>query len=52
MLRCGVTGGDELKNAAWFYPDPKETAENIKGYVAFCKAALLPHDGAPPDLGF
>ncbi|PQE06198.1 RING-like domain-containing protein [Rutstroemia sp. NJR-2017a BBW] len=25
----------ELKNAAWFYPDPKEKAMNIKDYVAF-----------------
>ncbi|CAG8951863.1 hypothetical protein HYFRA_00005667 [Hymenoscyphus fraxineus] len=27
----------ELKNAAWYYPTPKEEAENIKGYVAFYK---------------
>jgi len=23
------------KDAAWFYPDPKEAAKNIKGYIAF-----------------
>ncbi|CAG8971518.1 hypothetical protein HYALB_00005414 [Hymenoscyphus albidus] len=27
----------ELKNAAWYYPTPKQEAENIKGYVAFYK---------------
>ncbi|KAM3071597.1 hypothetical protein ACMFMG_009473 [Clarireedia jacksonii] len=27
----------ELKNAAWYYPDPKEKALNIKDYVAFYK---------------
>ncbi|CZS96781.1 related to DUF427 domain protein [Rhynchosporium agropyri] len=27
----------ELKNAAWYYPEPKEKAENIKNYVAFYK---------------
>jgi uncharacterized protein (DUF427 family) len=33
-------GGDELKNAAWHYPDTKETAEQIKGYVAFYKGKV------------
>jgi len=27
----------ELKNAAWYYPDPKEKAVNIKDHVAFYK---------------
>ena len=27
----------ELKNAAWYYPTPKEKASNIKDHVAFCK---------------
>jgi len=27
--------GETNKNAAWFYPEPKEAAENITGYVAF-----------------
>ena len=27
----------ELKDAAWYYPETKEKANNIKGYVAFCK---------------
>ncbi|MFN3361727.1 MAG: DUF427 domain-containing protein, partial [Pseudanabaenaceae cyanobacterium] len=24
-------------NAAWYYPDPKPAAQNIKGYIAFWK---------------
>ena len=27
----------EFKNAAWYYPEPKEKAKNIKDYVAFCE---------------
>jgi uncharacterized protein (DUF427 family) len=27
----------ELKDAAWYYPQPFEKAKNIKDYVAFCK---------------
>ncbi|KAL2065683.1 hypothetical protein VTL71DRAFT_3353 [Oculimacula yallundae] len=30
----------ELKNAAWYYPEPKEKAENIKNYVAFYKTLV------------
>lgn len=25
----------ENKDAAWYYPEPKAAAENIKGYIAF-----------------
>jgi uncharacterized protein (DUF427 family) len=32
----------ELKNAAWYYPNPKEKALNIKDYVAFCKSLSYP----------
>lgn len=28
---------NELKDAAWYYPEPKEKAENIRDHVAFCK---------------
>lgn len=28
--------GQELQNAAWYYPTPKDKAENIRDYVAFC----------------
>ena len=27
--------GQVVKNAAWYYPEPKEAAANIKDYVAF-----------------
>jgi uncharacterized protein (DUF427 family) len=27
--------GETLENAAWFYPDPKDAAENIRDHVAF-----------------
>lgn len=29
--------GKELKDAAWYYPAPKDKAKNIEGYVAFYK---------------
>lgn len=28
-------------DAAWYYPDPKEAAMNIKGYVAFWKGVQV-----------
>ena len=27
--------GEELKDAAWYYPQPKDAAQNIKDHVAF-----------------
>jgi len=30
-----VVDGKTSEDAAWYYPDPKESANNIKGYVAF-----------------
>jgi uncharacterized protein (DUF427 family) len=30
-----VVGGEVNKDAAWYYPETKEAADNIKGYVAF-----------------
>lgn len=32
-----VVDGQVNKDAAWFYPDPKTAAANIKNYVAFWK---------------
>lgn len=32
-----VVDGKVNENAAWYYPDPKDAANNIKGYVAFWK---------------
>lgn len=36
-----VAGGEVNKDAAWFYPETKEAANNIKGYVAFWKGVKL-----------
>jgi uncharacterized protein (DUF427 family) len=32
-----VVDGKENVDAAWYYPEPKKEAANIKGYVAFWK---------------
>ena len=32
-----IVDGKENKDAAWYYPDPKEAAKEIKGRVAFWK---------------
>lgn len=33
-----VVVGDEINiDAAWYYPEPKAAAANIKGYIAFWK---------------
>ncbi|WP_114227424.1 MULTISPECIES: DUF427 domain-containing protein [Sphingomonas] len=32
-----VAGGAENKDAAWYYPEPKEAAKEIAGRVAFWK---------------
>ncbi|KIX92987.1 uncharacterized protein Z520_11260 [Fonsecaea multimorphosa CBS 102226] len=29
--------GKTLKDAAWYYPSPKDKAQHIKDYVAFCE---------------
>ena len=33
----GVTNND----AAWYYPEPKDAAKNIKGYIAFWKGVKV-----------
>ena len=30
-----VVNGQTNKDAAWYYPDPKDAAQQIKGYIAF-----------------
>ncbi len=30
--------GDVIKDAAWYYPEPKDGVKNIKDHVAFCKS--------------
>ena len=37
-----VKVGDQvLVDACWYYPDPKEAAANIKGYLAFWKGVKV-----------
>jgi uncharacterized protein (DUF427 family) len=36
-----VVNGETNKDAAWYYPDPKEEAANIKGRVAFWKGVAV-----------
>jgi uncharacterized protein (DUF427 family) len=33
--------GQANKDAAWYYPDPKPAANNIKGYIAFWKGVKV-----------
>ena len=32
--------GQQNKDAAWFYPEPKDAAKNIKNYIAFWKGVV------------
>ena len=34
-------GGKSNHDAAWFYPEPKPAAKQIKGYVAFWKGVKV-----------
>jgi len=36
-----VAGGKVNKDAAWYYPDPKAAAANIKGHIAFWKGVTV-----------
>ena len=37
-----INVGGELNNdAAWYYPEPKEAANNIQGYVAFWRGVEI-----------
>jgi uncharacterized protein (DUF427 family) len=36
-----VVDGQRNKDAAWFYPDPKPAAEEIRGYVAFWRGVAV-----------
>jgi uncharacterized protein (DUF427 family) len=33
--------GQENKDAAWYYPNPKEAAKQIAGYIAFWKGVKV-----------
>jgi len=36
-----VVNGEANKDAAWYYPEPKEDAKQIKGHVAFWKGVRV-----------
>jgi uncharacterized protein (DUF427 family) len=36
-----VVDGQENKDAAWYYPDPKPAAKNIAGYIAFWRGVKV-----------
>jgi uncharacterized protein (DUF427 family) len=36
-----VVDGDENRDAAWYYPDPKPAAANIKDHVAFWRGVAV-----------
>ena len=36
-----VANGETNKDAAWYYPEPKPAAGNIKGYIAFWKGVTI-----------
>jgi uncharacterized protein (DUF427 family) len=36
-----VVDGDTNRDAAWYYPEPKEAARQIKGYVAFWRGVRV-----------
>jgi len=36
-----VVGGQINKDAAWYYPETKSAAGNIKGYIAFWKGVKV-----------
>jgi uncharacterized protein (DUF427 family) len=36
-----VVNGSENRDAAWYYPDPKRKAENIRGRIAFWKGVAV-----------
>ncbi|MBW4440608.1 MAG: DUF427 domain-containing protein [Plectolyngbya sp. WJT66-NPBG17] len=36
-----VVNGQTNKDAAWYYPTPKDAAKNITGYIAFWKGVKV-----------
>ena len=36
-----LVSGQENKDAAWYYPDAKEKAKNIEGYIAFWRGVRI-----------
>ncbi len=39
-----VVDGAVNADAAWYYPEPKDAAKNIKGYVAFWRGVKVDFD--------
>lgn len=35
-----IIDGKRISDIAWYYPEPKDKASHIKGYVAFYKVTL------------
>ena len=36
-----IVNGQANPDAAWYYPDPKPAANNVKGYIAFWKGVKV-----------
>lgn len=36
-----VVAGQVNQDAAWYYPEPKDAAKNIKGYIAFWRGVKV-----------
>jgi len=36
-----VVNGESNKDAAWYYPDTKPAADNVKGYIAFWRGVKV-----------
>ena len=36
-----VVGGEVNRDAAWYYPEPKEAAKHVEGHVAFWKGVKV-----------
>ena len=39
-----VAGGEVNRDAAWYYPEPKDAARNIAGRIAFWKGVRVEED--------
>ncbi|MES0490072.1 MAG: DUF427 domain-containing protein [Leptospirales bacterium] len=39
-----IVNGERNESGAWYYPEPKKEASNIKGYVAFWQGVEIVED--------
>jgi len=44
-----VVDGNRNADAAWYYPEPKEAAAQIAGYLAFWRGVTVEQGRAPAD---